>query len=241
MTDKLISFTIDVISDCFVVLPIDGNVINIIIDWGDGNITTTSTAYPSHKYSNPEFYTIHIISGSFTHLNCTGIHYDNNYRRGLKSFSYNKQIPELNSFKLAFSNIYTDFTLYFAPNVTNNVSNMSYMFCCSKNFNQSLSTMNTCSVTDMSCMFFSASTFNQCISDFDTRNVIDMNGMFSNASAFNNGDIGGESNYPLIFNISKVTNMNNMFFCAKNFNQSISSFDTSNVIDMNYMFKNSVF
>ena len=66
----LISFGITLASAGTIILPIDGIVSNVVIDWGDGN-TSPPISYinPSHTYNSTGSYTISILSGSFTELN----------------------------------------------------------------------------------------------------------------------------------------------------------------------------
>ena len=61
---------------------------------------------------------------------------------------------------------------------TNNVNDMSCMFCGAESFNQPLN-FNTSSVTDMGDMFYAAISFNQPLNNWDTSNVTNMIYMFN--------------------------------------------------------------
>jgi surface protein len=117
-----------------------------------------------------------------------------------------------------------------------NVIDMSGMFDSARAFTSNISGWDTSNVTNMSFMFCSAIAFNSNISDWKTTKVTNMSYMFFNAGIFNQ-PIG-------IWDTSKVTNMYRMFSSAFEFNQSINynpttgSWNTSNVIDMSWMFAN---
>jgi surface protein len=117
---------------------------------------------------------------------------------------------------------------------TGSVTNMSYMFSNTSNFNnggEPLDWSDTSNVTTMESMFDYASSFNQDVSDWDTGSVTSMYYMFSSASAFNNG---GE---PLDWSdTSNVTEAGTMFDYAGSFNQDVSSWDVSSMQNMDYMF-----
>ena len=225
----LISFGIYLASSGIIILPIDVIVSDVVIDWGDGN-TSSPISYinPLHNYDTPGSYTIKILSGSFTAINTN----ETNplFQSSLTSFSYYTQIPELINFNYAFYNVTSNFTLYFAPNVTNNVTSAIRMFYNAITFNNSLSNLNTSAVMNMSGIFRNARSFNKSISNFNTSNVTNMSGMFIDAISFNQ---------PLSnFNTSNVTTMINMFRGASAFNQPLSSFNTSAVHRMTSMFEN---
>ncbi len=109
-----------------------------------------------------------------------------------------------------------------------NVTNMSFMFHRSYNFNCDIENWDTSKVTDMNSMFSYAYNFNQNIGNWDTSRVTNMKRLFNGATIFNQ-DIGK-------WDVSKVTNMYGMFYEAENFNQDISKWDVSNVKDMSSMF-----
>ena len=130
-------------------------------------------------------------------------------------------------------------------------------------FNQDLNSWNTNMATTKN-MFKDAESFNGNISNWDVSNVNEFNGMFKGATSFN-GDLsswvlegqaddgpgGGEltlnsmfedSNYNQSLNTwdtSNVVSMSNMFANNTTFNQPLDSWDTSNVITMSNMFLNS--
>ena len=145
----LISFGITLASAGEIVLPIAGTVSNVVIDWGDSSTNdTVNSPNPSHTYSSAGSYTINITSGSFTALKLYGGYLPPDppflFNSSLTSFSYNTQIAALTDFQNAFgyapgSAITTNFTLYFAQNVTNNVTNMREMFASTSAFNNSCS------------------------------------------------------------------------------------------------------
>lgn len=90
-----------------------------------------------------------------------------------------------------------------------NVTDMSYMFCYAKNFNQNISKWNVSKVKNMRGMFQFASAFNQDISSWDVSNVENMSSMFYDAGAFCQ-DLDK-------WNVSKVDTMRFMFMYARAF------------------------
>ena len=148
------------------------------------------------------------------------------------------------------------------------VTNMSGLFQNKVNFNDDISGWNVSHVTNMSNMFSGASEFNQPISGWITKNVNNMSNMFYRASKFNQ-PINTLYNYKKVQNtdymsidwsifaqdalaykmeissiqwdVSRVTNMSNMFEGASSFNQPISKWNTSKVTDMSHMFRDTTF
>ena len=113
---------------------------------------------------------------------------------------------------------------------TSNVTDMSWMFANSQAIEiKGLNEFNTSNVTNMSEMFSNSETMTIDLSSFDTSNVTDMHGMFRNSAA---AEIKGLNK----FNTLKVTNMSQMFDSSGLATLDLSSFDTSNVTDINLMF-----
>lgn len=119
---------------------------------------------------------------------------------------------------------------------TNNVTNMSDMFSgCSKLTEiKGLSGFNTSNVTNMSYMFQGCNKLKSLnLSNFKTDRVNNMESMFSGCLELT--EIKGLSG----FNTSLVEDMSAMFSSCENLtslDSDIDNFDTSNVIDMGYMF-----
>ena len=116
---------------------------------------------------------------------------------------------------------------------TSNVTNMNAMFAYSKATTiNGLNKFNTNKVTNMGYMFSWSSVNTIDLSSFNTSNVTTMQNMFetSNATAI----IGLNK-----LNTSKVVNMYGMFWNTKVTTLDLSSFNTSNVTDMSFMFNGS--
>ena len=114
---------------------------------------------------------------------------------------------------------------------TDNVTNMSSMFqSCTRLTSFDLSHFNTSNVTDMSSMFSGCESLASLdVSGFNTSNVTDMTGMFGGLNSLQNLDVTN-------FDTEKVTNMGGMFGVPKLTSLDLSSFNTSNVAVMQYMF-----
>ena len=116
---------------------------------------------------------------------------------------------------------------------TSNVTNMNSMFAYSKATTiNGLNKFNTNKVTNMGYMFSWSSVNTIDLSSFNTSNVTTMQNMFETSNATT---IIGLNK----LNTSKVVNMYGMFWNTKVTTLDLSSFNTSNVTDMSFMFNGS--
>ena len=116
---------------------------------------------------------------------------------------------------------------------TSNVTNMNAMFAYSKATTvNGLNKFNTNKVTNMGYMFSWSSVNTIDLSSFNTSNVTTMENMFETSNATT---IIGLNK----LNTSKVVNMYGMFWNTKVTTLDLSSFNTSNVTDMSFMFNGS--
>ncbi len=116
-----------------------------------------------------------------------------------------------------------------APDLSQ-VTNISYIFGKTANFNQPIGHWDVSSLTNLSRVFYQASAFNQPLNGWDVSNVTSLEGTFYYAKAFNQ---------PLDqWNTSNMKNLTFVFQGARNFNQDISTWDTSNVLSFRNMFMN---
>ena len=116
---------------------------------------------------------------------------------------------------------------------TSNVTNMNAMFAYSKATTiNGLNKFNTNKVTNMGYMFSWSSVNTIDLSSFNTSNVTTMENMFETSNATT---IIGLNK----LNTSKVVNMYGMFWNTKVTTLDLSSFSTSNVTDMSFMFNGS--
>lgn len=90
-----------------------------------------------------------------------------------------------------------------------NVTDMSYMFCYAKNFNEPLNSWNVSKVRNMRGMFQFASSFNQPLDKWDVSKVENMSSMFYDAAAFSQNLDS--------WNVSNVKTMRFMFMYARYF------------------------
>ena len=122
---------------------------------------------------------------------------------------------------------------------TSSVTDMREMFRRAFDFNQDIGGWNVSKVTSMYEMFMNARTFNQNIGGWNTSGVNASNGFqktFRQASSFNNGELPGNSNNPLNWDLTGgVTDVQQMFYQAEVFNQDLP-FNTANIRDFTNMF-----
>ncbi len=134
------------------------------------------------------------------------------------------------------------------------VTDMSGMFSSHSYFSQDLSSWDVSSVTNMSEMFQGASAFDGNVSTWDTSSVTNMARMFkalplsaSNYNSFYDPNDGRSRKYHVFLNmafnqpiegwdVSKVTDMTEMFAGTTAFNQPLNQWDVSAVTNMEGMF-----
>ena len=116
---------------------------------------------------------------------------------------------------------------------TTNVTDLGFMFGGASSFNRDINTSGsswvTSAVTRTSGMFLGATLFNQDLSNWDTSNVTEMDNMFKQATSFN-GDLNG-------WDVSNVSDMHYMFGYATSFNQDLNNWTLRTAgVDLSYMF-----
>ncbi len=206
--------------------------VDATIDWGDGEITTWTTAgtfsRPSHTYSEEGVYTVS-VTGSVAAYQSQNIGND-----------MHKLVEVVAWGDVGFIRLHRAFeearNLVVVPTSTaglESVIDMSFMFHNARSFDHNIGGWDVGNVEDMSYMFLNAYAFNQDIGGWNTANVWNMRAMFANTRAFNQ-DIGGWST-------GLVRVMENMFSGAMAFNQNIGGWNTANVTNMRGMFLGSVF
>lgn len=118
------------------------------------------------------------------------------------------------------------------------VSNVSQMFYGAIEFNRDVGKGDFSKVTNFSNMFTNAGNFNRDISHWvlNTTSDVDMSNMFYGARSFNsNIDYNAGNN---TWNVSKVTNMSNMFRDCIAFNQPLNNWITTSLTNTYAMFYN---
>ncbi|MEQ5790320.1 BspA family leucine-rich repeat surface protein [Muricauda sp. NFXS6] len=227
-----------------------GNYGEVIINWGDGTISTLTNAYnPSHVYDVPGVYTIE-ITGNFP-----GLYFNNGGDREKllsvdqwgsiewvtmqSSFSGctnldllandTPNISQVTSMAFAFANCNS---MLGTPAINDwdvsNVTNMDSAFAQCFLFNHDIGKWDVSNVKYLANMFQEANTFNQDIGNWNVSNVESMWGMFAGADSFNQ-NIGD-------WDISNVISTGWMFISAKSFNQDIGGWNVNNVVNMAQMF-----
>lgn len=215
------------------------------VDWGDGIVSNSVSASPSHTYTGVLGEKTITVTGTFgkwgtsttitqhciTKVTSWGETKTSDLSWGFYKASNLIEVKEIPTGVTDMNDMFNN-AVKFNGDVskwdTSNVTDMSSIFSKAKVFNQSLNSWDTSKVTDMSVMFSYASAFNSAMSKWDTSNVTNMNRMFEYAQEFNQ---------PIsAWDTSKVTNMSNMFEWADEFNQDISNWNVSNVTTMSSMF-----
>ena len=220
-----------------ITLPLNGT--DIIIDWGDGDISTGISGTTTHRYADAGNYTVSISGGleyiilnnaasaskliSIDQWGSTQWTSMKNAFYGTANMVYKAtDVPDLSGVH-DVSGMFRGSSFNGNPSSWNvsQVTDMNRMFHSTSKFNQPLNDWNVSQVTDMSSMFFIASKFNQPLNDWNVSQVTGMSDMFSSASKFNQ---------PLNdWNVSQVTSMYRMFSGASDFNQSLNDWNISQV------------
>jgi len=124
---------------------------------------------------------------------------------------------------------------------TNRVTTMANMFQNCLAFNQNVSgwqLQGLTNTTNLSFMFAGCTSFNQNMNPWVTTTVTNMASIFSGCTIFNNGELPGVSTPGLTWNVTGVTtSMAGMFQNCPAFNQSLSTWDTFDVLSMANMFE----
>ena len=126
------------------------------------------------------------------------------------------------------------------------VTDMSRLFSFSATFNSNINDWDVSNVTNMGQMFWYAEIFNQPLNKWNTSNVTRMNTMFNGTNAFNqdintNVQTRNDGTQYVAWDVSNVKIMTDMFSVTTAFNQPINKWNTSNVIEMDKMFRQSIF
>ncbi len=232
-------------------LEITGNY-DFTVDWGDStsdNITSYNQAEVTHTYASAGIYTITItgvLSGwSFNNdgdrlkiievSQWGDVAFGNSggYFYGAENLIITAtDAPDLSGTTTMYNAFRNAAKLGSSGSMdtwdVSSVTDMSYMFAYTDDFNQPVGSWNTSSVTSMEGMFLNSYAFNQSVSNWDTSRVTTMNQMFFTTHTFNQ-PIGS-------WNTSRVTDMSYFLYGNGVFNQPIGSWNTSSVTDMSYMF-----
>lgn len=186
-----------------VILPIQGEGIDVTINWGDGTTTQITSEFPTHTYTTAGTYDV-TMTGTcpvFGYTSEKSVDATSEYYTFTQYLTGLKQFGEISATRYGFSKC----------------ANLQYV--------SGDATENTfANVTDMSDMFYGCSLLKSIdCSNFNTSNVTNMSSMFFNCRLVKTLDLTS-------FDTSKVTKMDYMFLsCTFLKELDISSFDTSNV------------
>jgi surface protein len=180
-------------------LPFGGISGSLVVDWGDGFISSYTAAPISRTYTTGGAYPICISGRASSFGDAVAPWMGVNCVTGISQWG-----------TLGFSSLNGAFwgatkLVSMPQNVPSTILNMSNMFTGATAFNQSINTWNVSSVISMAKMFDGATAFNQPLNNWSTSNVLDMAYMFTGATAFYQ-DLSS-------WNVANVTSAN-YIFCA---------------------------
>ena len=219
-----------------VILPIQGEGINVTINWGDGTTTHITNEFPTHTYTTAGTYDV-TMTGTCPIFGYTGMNAPattsefytfTQYLTGVKQFG------ELSATRYGFSNcgklqyVSGDAT----ENTFANVTDMSNMFAyCDRLASLDLNGFDTSNVTNMSGMFWVCMRLTEIdISTFDTSNVTNMERMFSTCNALKKVIVTG-------LDTSNVARFGSMFSsCNKLEEIDLTTLNFSGAKDISNMF-----
>lgn len=202
-----------------IILPIitkPGENPDFYVNWGD----TIHPEYGSAIHSYPICAVTKTYNIRFFGLNIIGFGKQTSiiddfqkYLTSVKSFG--NLGHTFTSLSYAFAWCVNDITL--PEYLPDSVTDLSYMFYCCYNFNQSLNRWNTSKITNMEGMFYWCLNFNKSLNNWDTSNVSNMSMMFYRCMCFRqslrNWDISNVANFRKIF----LACINFDDSCAKNY------------------------
>jgi len=241
--------TFEVDADAEVHVPLSDNV-DVLIDWGDGTVTSHTSNNPSHTYADAGTYDVK-VSGSADLFGFRGSPWS--YDSWEESLAGISALGRLGVTSLAYVFRDTNATINASAWDVSSITNMTAMFRSSQ-LNQPIGDWDVSNVYYMAQMF-TGSPFNQPIGDWDVSGANSLFGVFQN-SLFNqpigDWDVSGVTSMSHMFqnspfnqpigdwDVSSVTALNGMFR-ASSFNQPIGDWDVRSVTDMGGMFWESSF
>lgn len=224
------------------------------IDWGDGKSQYSTSNTVGHTYGEPGVYTVR-IKGDYPRITFANIGKENDAQKLLEikqwgTIQWENMSGAFNGCK-NMSGSFID-----EPDLSL-VSDMSYMFANTNQFNSEIGGWNVSKISHMEGIFYNAKVFNKPIDEWNTENVKTMTLMFSNTERFDknleNWDTSKVTSFASMFkgakrfnkkiatwSTSQAKNMSSMFYGAVSFKQNLNAWDTSNVRSMDGMFKGAI-
>ena len=236
-------------SDTFVLPLVNNGVIDMDVDWGDGN-TDNITAY-----DDPE--KTHVYSASGT--------YEIKISGTLRGWTFGwggdkakmTDISQWGDFNFTNGSTFTqcsNMTCTATDVPTISATGMSYVFFGCTLFNpSSAGSWDVSSCTSINSFFSFCSAFNQDIDAWDVSNVSDFGGVFygtifnyplsnwdvSSGTSFNQMFFGTPFNQDIdMWDMSSASSLYSMFYNCSSFNQDLNSWDVSNVNSISAVFTN---